>query len=148
MKSVKWAFAPIIAMTVLCGGCNSQQSGVQQSHTVTVGAGGVIRPAAPAATTVLPSSPSQPAAVAVSVPAAPPTIAAAAPSNAQSVAITVASGKTTELVKSIFVNPDCTSKGLNTVHITQKPINGAATVVPRDGYTSFPPSNPYRLAIR
>jgi hypothetical protein len=113
----------MMAITILCAGCISQQQvAVERSQTANANGalsagganGGAARPAA----------------------------AAPAPSGPKLVNVTVAAGTTMELVKTVSANPDCTSKGLNTVRVTQPPMHGTAKVVQRDGYPTFPSNSP------
>jgi dienelactone hydrolase len=56
---------------------------------------------------------------------------------------TVPGGKTTTLDMSFAVNPDCSSRGLPKLWITQRPAHGSAQVATRDGHPRFAAGNPY-----
>jgi len=61
----------------------------------------------------------------------------------RNVARTVAAGQTATLNFAFAVNPDCSSRGLAKVWVSQDPQHGATQVVTRDGHPSFPAGNPF-----
>jgi len=65
------------------------------------------------------------------------------PEAPRSVARTVRMNVATPLGAFFALKPDCGSRGLPKVSITELPTHGAATVAPRDERPAFPPSNPY-----
>ncbi len=66
---------------------------------------------------------------------------AAAPATPREFAKTVAAGTTLRLIFAYSVNPDCTSRGLNTIRVTEQPTHGAARVQKTTDFPKFPPSN-------
>jgi dienelactone hydrolase len=56
---------------------------------------------------------------------------------------TVPADATATIDFSSSVNPDCSSRGLPTVRITQPPLHGTAKVGERDSYPKFSPGSPY-----
>ena len=70
-------------------------------------------------------------------------LAAAGSPQRRHVNATVPSGKTTTLDMSYGVNPDCSSRGLPKIWITQPPGHGSARVATRDDHPRFAPDNPY-----
>jgi dienelactone hydrolase len=64
-------------------------------------------------------------------------------SQARHVDATVLGGKTTTLDMSFAVNPDCSSRGLPKLWITQSPVHGSARVATRDDHPRFAPGSPY-----
>ena len=73
-----------------------------------------------------------------------PVAAAGAATAAQIVeqSRTVAAGHTVQLDFLYSTNPDCTSVGFATVHVTEQPKHGKVTVVNGSGFTNFPQNNP------
>lgn len=59
----------------------------------------------------------------------------------QILARTVAAGATLRLVFASSVNPDCTSRGLNTVRVTQQPVHGTVRAEEARDFPTFPPNN-------
>jgi hypothetical protein len=57
----------------------------------------------------------------------------------------VPAGAPTILNFAFAVNPDCSSKGVPRVWVTQKPAHGAATVERRTDAVRFPPNHPYAV---
>jgi hypothetical protein len=66
---------------------------------------------------------------------------AAGPAARRLFAKTVAAGTTLRLVFASSVNPDCTSRGLNTIRVTQPPVHGTARAEKAKDFPRFPPSN-------
>ena len=55
----------------------------------------------------------------------------------------VPAGRTSTLNFAYAVNPDCTSRGLPKLWISQPPQHGAAAVLTQDGHPGFPPGHPF-----
>ncbi len=56
---------------------------------------------------------------------------------------TVPAGQMSRLNFAYAVNPDCTSRGLAKISVTQSPEHGSAAVLTQDGHPTFPPGHPF-----
>ena len=66
------------------------------------------------------------------------------PSQAEKIYnVTVAADHTTTLSSSFAVNPDCTSRGLPTLWVTQQPAHGTAKSLAGEDFPRFAPNSPF-----
>jgi dienelactone hydrolase len=56
---------------------------------------------------------------------------------------TVPAGSTATLNFAFAVNPDCSSRGLSKLWVSQPPAHGTSAILTRDGHPRFPPGHPF-----
>jgi hypothetical protein len=56
---------------------------------------------------------------------------------------TVAAGQTSTLNFAYAVNPDCTSRGVPKLWVSQAPEHGTTSILSQDGHPAFPPGHPF-----